>query len=189
MNKLLLLLVFWLSGAILVSGQTSADLSKKYQPLSAYQVRPEIVMTAKYAPDGQVCEVVLEPRRVQGTKMVFGDHLSRDTVEQLVDELVSEAERGKRLPKAADTIVDGDFMITEHLYENISVEIDGVTRPKARYEVAVVTWLKRKCADGQTSSQSKQEELRQPRPQSAAPDAKPKAVVKTSARDSESMGC
>ena len=42
------------------NGQSSNDLSARYAAVSAYQVRPGILMTAKYAEDGQVCEMVLQ---------------------------------------------------------------------------------------------------------------------------------
>jgi hypothetical protein len=38
----------------------SDDLSARYALSLPYQVRPGILMTAKYAEDGQVCETVLQ---------------------------------------------------------------------------------------------------------------------------------
>jgi len=49
-----------------VAGQTSDNLVAKYPAISAYEVRPGILMTAKYAGDGQVCEMVLERRYTDG---------------------------------------------------------------------------------------------------------------------------
>jgi hypothetical protein len=46
--------------ALFSNGQSSNDLSARYAAVSAYQVRPGILMTAKYAEDGQAYEMVLQ---------------------------------------------------------------------------------------------------------------------------------
>jgi hypothetical protein len=42
------------------SGQNSGDLDARFHVVISYEVRPGIVMTPKYASDGQVCEMVIE---------------------------------------------------------------------------------------------------------------------------------
>ena len=48
--------ILLLTLAVAALGQTSADLSAKY-PNVAYRIRPHVLMTARFAPDGQVCEM------------------------------------------------------------------------------------------------------------------------------------
>jgi len=46
--------------ALFFNGQSSDDLSARYAAVSANQVRPGILMTAKYAEDVQVGEMMLQ---------------------------------------------------------------------------------------------------------------------------------
>ena len=134
-------------------GQTSADLSAKYRQITAYQLRPDVVMTAKYAADGQVCEMVLEKREKTDAGMVFGVSFSEKEVKGLVDELVPETERGRNLTRALNSTVDGGFITTEYNYENVHVRVYGITRPApAGDRVITLTWPKRTCSGGQNSA-------------------------------------
>jgi hypothetical protein len=51
MAKICILL---LTLAVAASGQTSADLSAKYPNVIANRIRPHVLMTARFAADGQV---------------------------------------------------------------------------------------------------------------------------------------
>src|SRR5262249_46747483 len=79
--------------SVLASGQTSEDLAAKYQVVAAYQVRPGILMTANYAEDGQVCEMVLE-RRYTPDQTDADSTIPGKLEDQLIDELAPAAERG-----------------------------------------------------------------------------------------------
>jgi hypothetical protein len=66
------LAAFLVAGIVSIAwGQTSADLSAKYRPVTSYEVRPGVVMTPSYAADGQVCEMVLEKRQKSENGVVF----------------------------------------------------------------------------------------------------------------------
>jgi hypothetical protein len=139
--------------AAIVWGQSSADLSAKYRQITSYELRPDVVMTPKYAVDGQVCEMVLEKRQKTDIGVVFGVSFSDKEVKSLVDELVPEAERGRDLTKPLNTTVDGGFMTTEYNYENVHVRVYGITRPApAGDRVITITWPKRTCGGGQNSA-------------------------------------
>jgi hypothetical protein len=128
------------------SGQSSADLSSKYRQVISYELRPGIVMTPKYAADGEVCQMVLEKRQKTDAGIVFGFYFSEKEVKELVDELVPEAERGRNLTKSLNTRVDGGFVTTEYTYENILVRVFGITRPgPAGDSVVSIAWPKRMC--------------------------------------------
>ncbi|MGA7683833.1 MAG: hypothetical protein WCA58_02365 [Terriglobales bacterium] len=139
--------------AAIVWGQSSADLSAKYRQITSYELRPDVVMTPKYAADGQVCEMILEKRQKTDNGMIFGVSFSEKEVKGLVDELVPEAERGRDLTKPLNTTVDGGFITTEYNYENVHVRVYGITRPApAGDRVITITWPKRTCSGGQNSA-------------------------------------
>jgi hypothetical protein len=127
-------------------GQSAADLSAKYRQITSYELRPDIVMTPRYAANGQVCEMVLEKRQKTETGMVFGISFSEKEVKLLVDELVPEAERGQNLTKFLNTTVDGGFITTEYSYENVLVHVHGIIRPgPAGDRIITISWKKRPC--------------------------------------------
>ncbi len=133
--------------APIVSAQSSADLSSKYRQITSYELRPGIVMTPKYAADGQVCQMVLEKRQKTDTGIVFGFYFSEKEVKELLDELVPEAERGRNLTKTLNARVDGGFVTTDYTYENILVRVYGITRPDpGGNSVVSIAWPKRVCS-------------------------------------------
>jgi len=174
----LLVLVF-LTVGVGAWGQTAAELAAKYPSVSAYEVRPGILMTVKYASDGQICEMVLEPRHYQsGNNVYLETVLPAEQEKQVLDELVPASERGepknrwsKREPK--DSWLDpasymaGGVSYFKRSYENVSIEQHGYYRchdnPKPKKtdgkldcseggdEVVVVHWTKRSCTAGKTN--------------------------------------
>lgn len=142
-GSLLLILV----GAAL--GQTSTDLSAKFPHVTAYNVRPNVLMTARFATDGQVCEMTLEKRQKTDTRIVFGDTFSEAEVRSLMDDLVPENERGRNLTPVLNGEVSGGFISTEYTYENVLFRVDGITRPEgaAGDRVITITWRKRQCSE------------------------------------------
>lgn len=132
--------------AAIAWGQTSADLNAKYRQVTSYELRPGIVMTPKYAADGQVCEMNLERRQKTATGVTFGVSISEKEVKELVDELVPESKRGRNLTKLLNISVDGGFVTTEYTYENVLVRVYGITRPVPEDRVVTITWPKRVCS-------------------------------------------
>jgi hypothetical protein len=162
--------------AVSVWGQTAADLAAKYPSVSAYEVRPGILMTAKYAADGRICELVLEPRHYQA-----GDGIDLDAVlparleKEVIDELAPPSERGdpihrwsKKEPKDSwldpDSYMAGGVSYFKRSYENVSIEQHGYYRchdnqsskktdgkldcSEGGDEVVVIRWTKRSCKTG-----------------------------------------
>lgn len=134
------------------SGQTADDLASKYPVVSAYEVRPGILMTAKYAADGQACEITLEKRHETPKKIDLGSTIPRDQIKQLIDELVPPSERGnptKRYLKGdSESTIGGGVVDTESDYENVSIKIIGTTSSSCDSgdEVVTIRWKKRTCA-------------------------------------------
>jgi hypothetical protein len=132
-------------------GQTAADISAKYPVVNAYEVRPGILMTTKYAEDGQVCEMVLEKRHKTVEKTDLGSTIPHEVVRQLLDELVPAVDRGKRTKRYlrgdSESTISGNIELTESEYENVSIEILGSLSPGASGDVVVtIDWKKRTCA-------------------------------------------
>jgi hypothetical protein len=139
----------------IAQGQTSADLSMKYHQVTSYELRPGVIMTPRFAPNGQVCEMDIEKRHKTDTGIYFGSSFSAKEVRELVDELAPEQERGKNLTEPLNSIIDGGFNTTEYKYENILVSVRGITRPQAEDMVVIIIWRKRFCDGMGQSARSK----------------------------------
>jgi hypothetical protein len=104
-------------------------------------------MTARFAADGQVCEMTLEKRQKTDGGIVFGVSFSEKEIQSLLDELVPENERGRNLTRPLNATIDGGFITTEYNYENVFVRVNGITRPAPVGDrVITVTWRKRPCS-------------------------------------------
>src|SRR5208337_2172246 len=112
--------------AVFASGQTSDNLAGKYPAISAYQVRPGILMTAKYAGDGQVCQMVLE-RRYTPDQTDADSTIPGKLEDQLIDELAPTTERGSSASGRwlNNSFVAGGVTHRERDFENVLIEIDG----------------------------------------------------------------
>jgi hypothetical protein len=58
--------ILLLTLAVTALGQTSAELRAKFPQITSYKVRPDVLMTARFAADGQVCDMTLEKRQDKG---------------------------------------------------------------------------------------------------------------------------
>ena len=153
MGKGSLLLLVALGVSVIATGQTSADLSVKYRQVTSYELRPDVLMTPKFAADGQVCQMVLEKRQKTDAGIVFGAAFSGAEIKELVDELVPGAERGRDLTTILNTTIDGGFITTEYTYDNVLIRVYGVTRPEPGGDrVVVIRWRKRTCGTAQPSA-------------------------------------
>ena len=134
-------------------GQTSADLSAKYPRVTAYKVRADVLMLARFASDGQVCEMTLEKREKTDVGIVFGNSFSEKEIQSLLAELVPENERGRNLTRPLNGTIDGGFITTDYTYENVLIRVNGITRPEpAGNMVITITWPKRTCNGGQSTA-------------------------------------
>jgi hypothetical protein len=176
----MLILLTGLIGAP-VFGQTAAELSAKYPPVSAYEIRPGILMTAKYADDGQVCEMVLEVRHYRTPEKVELSSVIQPKLELgLIDELVPTAERGEPIhrwsnkePKDSwvdpDSFSAGGMSYVKRSYKNVTVEEygyyqchQGAHSSKSKEQVncgeggdeaIVIRWRKRACGSSKAHAE------------------------------------
>ena len=135
--------------ATLGAAQTQRQLEGKYLKVNAYLVRPNILLTARYSTDGLVCEMALQPVRWTGdTVLLFP--LSEEETIRVVEEIVPESERGKKLGGLLGThdkvsAFHGHSFTTPYTYEKITVNFAGTTEKGGADMVAVVSWRDRSC--------------------------------------------
>ena len=94
MKALVLLLIMCAA----VVAQTNDDLRKKYgQPVAeTFLIRPEIIVTASYNSTGQISELLIAPRLI-GLIKSRNSGLNRETLNEVIDELIPMSERGRGL--------------------------------------------------------------------------------------------
>jgi hypothetical protein len=113
-------------------------------------------MTARFAADGQVCEMTLEKGQRTDTSIVFLDFFSKEEVHGLIDDLVPEGLRGRDLTKRFNGSIEGLSVTTEYTYENVLVHVYGTRQVEAGQvgaagdKVIVITWRTRTCSGVQT---------------------------------------
>jgi hypothetical protein len=132
------------------AAQTQRQLEEKYPKVNAYLVRPNILLAAKYSTDGRVCEMALQPVRWTNDNTVLLFPLSEGETIRVVEEIVPESERGKKLGGLLGTdaklsVYHGHSFTTPYTYEKITVNFAGTTDKGGADMVAVVTWRDRSC--------------------------------------------
>jgi hypothetical protein len=139
---------------LLTTTNLFAEQFDKYKKIEAYEVRPGILVLPRYSADGEVCEIGIQ-KELYSPEVVRTDHtLSRKEIDEILEELVPDSERGPKMPiGVGDLVVRGGGVITMSSdFENVTVQIYSadLSRPKkhevvAADAVAVVTWKHRKC--------------------------------------------
>jgi hypothetical protein len=140
--------LFVLSVPILTA-QTESQIEQHYPRLKTYAVRPDLTLTAKYASDGQVCEMVFEPRHWDGEKVLLISTLQEDPI-NVVEEVVPLNERGPRQKDESEgtSFVGGGVISRRIHYEKITVDVAGSSQGKdwGGIMVALVKWRTRSCS-------------------------------------------
>jgi hypothetical protein len=160
-----LIRVAWIAVLLFPAARAQRDHFSKYKTVEAHEIRPGILMMPRYTDDGRVCEIGLEPLRYTPEKVNIDPSLSRQTIDQIVDELAPAAERGPKtkLFGGADAILYGGLTSSTNVdYENISVEMvnrggpykivrrrvsnksRGASDP-SEYIAVVIRWNNRHC--------------------------------------------
>jgi hypothetical protein len=126
----------------------------KYRVVEAYEVRPGILMMPRYSAEGRVCEIGLEVRHYSPELVRLDSDLSRTEIDQLLEEVVPDSERGPRVKDPIGTLITGrGSSITTNIdYEYVSLQIysEVTSQPKKKPVVAeniaaVVRWKNREC--------------------------------------------
>jgi hypothetical protein len=137
-----------------VTAQTERQIELRYPRLYVFAVRPNMTLTAKYSvSDGQVCEMVLEPRHWDGEKFLLMPTLSEEDTISVVEEVVPLSERGNRTKNEFDRLaaVSGGSFSRTYDYEKITVQVAGSTGEKGSgITAALVRWRNRPCSSSTT---------------------------------------
>lgn len=149
-NKILIIgkiSLFSLALAISATSQTASDFAAKYHPVSAYELRPGILMTAKYADDGQICEAIIETRHYHPpTGIDLRSTIAESTKRELIDELAPPTIRGKQTSRwLKHSYLQGGILHLERDYENVLIVTDG--DQNSGDEILAIRWKKRTCPE------------------------------------------
>jgi len=103
-----------------------------------------------YSDDGQLCEVGLQRRNYSPEKIRLDSSLTREEIDQALDELVPVNERGARSKDHGDILGVGNTMTTIYDYENVQLQVYGETAMSKGSMVekdiaATIRWKNRKC--------------------------------------------
>jgi hypothetical protein len=143
-----------------LTAQTSEDLGAKYPAVAAYEVRPGVLMTVRYAEDGQACEVTLEKRHSSSKDrdIDLGSNIPSKLVDELTDELAPQADRGPATSRylSPDSYVAGGVSYIKRDFQNVSIEVHGDTSTSCDGgdKVVVIRWKKRVCVASQSPNRS-----------------------------------
>jgi hypothetical protein len=80
---------------LLPSANPVREQFAKYKAVEAYEIRPGVLMMPRYSSDGQVCEIGLEKLHYSPEIIRLDSSLSREEVDQVLEELVPANERGR----------------------------------------------------------------------------------------------
>jgi hypothetical protein len=140
---------------LLLVDRPQSDKFSKYKTVEAYEVRPGILMIPSYTADGHVCEIGLEKRLYSPQRISLDAGLSRKEIEQIVDELAPDDERGSKTKAhlGLDEVSRiGQALVTTSEYENISILIYSAVVPTSTTQgvvtddvAAKIRWNNRKC--------------------------------------------
>jgi hypothetical protein len=126
------------------SAQTAAELADKYAHHEVYEVQPGVQMTAKFAPDGLVCEMQIEQGHFgkDGVDLRIG--IDKEHIDSLIDELVPQSERGEedKADPSNDMII-GTGQVIESLRSYSNVRAHVLTSHDTT--VAHIQWHHRTC--------------------------------------------
>lgn len=119
----------------------------KYQRVEAYEVRPRVLMTARYSTNGQVCMVVLQKDHYVNGTAYLDSAMPHEEVTQIFDELVPARERGPLTTNkefARLSAYSGNSVASRLDYENASLNISRQASSPGDI-VAVIQWKHRAC--------------------------------------------
>jgi hypothetical protein len=143
----LLILVILFGGRSVVA-QTPNELEAKYgSAVNAYVIRPGLLMTARQTVTGQPCEMSIIEARTPGSNISARTALTYEIVPKLIDELIPERERGKKIRSYGLVQVTGMTGQVFFNYENVSIELVQNFQPSKGWSdnVLKIEWKNRGC--------------------------------------------
>ena len=132
----------WLAASGTLVGQSRDEVRRKYgEPVSeTFIVGLDTSITATYAADGRITELVISPRTTDLIKS-RGKTLSQVSVKAIIDELVPSSVRGKPLVAGflnLECLPEDDCAGTSQSFEKVTIYYNGAAEGRVHY--AVVQW-------------------------------------------------
>ena len=122
LTRTTLILLVLVIGAQHAYAQTVADFQAKYgKAVDVYSVSEHISMKPKYATDGQVCQMRLDPKRSATRTNSGSTKLPFNELRDVLNDLVPLETRGAKKQGFGSTNFGGGTAWTEYEYENVLV--------------------------------------------------------------------
>ena len=132
--------------------QSSTDLAQRFRHHEVFEIEPGVVMSAKYAPNGLVCEMHVEQTHFDKDVTDLRIGLELDKLDDVLDRLVPPADRGEKQENESGlTAISGTMTRTDN-YANIIVNVtSGVEASKKKWTISGPTvleikWRNRSCS-------------------------------------------
>lgn len=112
-------------------------------------MRPDVTLTASYGTDGKACHFEIEPRKDLLQNSVANETLSKETVDQLLEEIAPKSNWGKeRIPLGSNGMSGScNSGFTWGDYENVGASISyGFCNKSIEVHRATVTYKRSACA-------------------------------------------
>ena len=123
-NKLILTACILMLYANIASGQTAADVEKKYgKPVNVYPVSKSIWMTPEYAADGQICRATLYLRRISDEANRLGTYIPMWELVNVFNELAPANTRGAKKEYFGNTQTSASMAWTTFAYEKVTFSV------------------------------------------------------------------
>jgi hypothetical protein len=132
-------------------GQTAQQLASRFPALTAYEIRPGVLMLSKFDTKGEICEAIVEPLRQGSSSKTQRLTLSDKIADEIIQEIVPVESRGASSGRFFDpdsTVAGGVYELKTN-YEFVTIEKMGNVPQSTGDEtiqVIRITWRKRSCA-------------------------------------------
>jgi len=107
-------------------GQTENQLEQLYRRSDAFEIRPGVNVYPAFAPDGNVCRMVIAKYPKVDNKLAdTNTSISPALIKEIEDELAPPDHRGRELSPylSPDSFVAGGASLTKKDYENASISV------------------------------------------------------------------
>ncbi len=136
------------------SGQSAAELARKFPHHEVYEVAPGVVMSARFAPSGEVCAMKVEQSHFKKDAVDLRIGLELASIDQLLNRLVPGAERGEKEEGTLSSVITVTGPTTQKIdrYANVTVEViwnakaRGKTLTQVGPAVMEIKWRNRSCS-------------------------------------------
>jgi hypothetical protein len=132
-----------------VFAQTPSELESKYgPPVTAYVIRTGLLMTSRRDDNDQMCEAAIVEARTPGADITKRKELNHELVLTLIEELIPEGERGKKIRSYGLAQSQGMTSQIFYNYENVTIELVQNWQPSKGWSdnILKIKWTNRVCS-------------------------------------------